>query len=103
MKNIRKPLFILGENASTSLLNKIRQLEFEPIILPSDMRLPPQTASHADMILCLIDTNIFCSEAYFKNNSSIFKSIEEYGYNVIPCNFEVGDSYPLDVSYNCLI
>ena len=98
--NIIRPLFLIGENSDNRFIKKITDLGFEPIILPADTRLPIPTNSHADMLLFLIDEKVFCNEKYFQDNNSIFKRIEEYGYTVIPCDFEVKSTYPFDVSLN---
>ena len=98
--NIIRPLFLIGENSDNGFIKKITDRGFDPIILPADTRLPTPTNSHADMLLFLIDKIVFCNKKYFHDNYSIFKKIEEYGYTVNPCEFEVKNAYPYDVSLN---
>lgn len=100
MNYINPPLFLIGESASDDIIKNAEALGFKIVTLPSDSRLPAPTASHADMLLFLIDTKIFCNEIYFKNNQNVFACIKEYGYDVIPCDFEVKSLYPHDVALN---
>ena len=98
--NIYPPLFLVGEALAKSYIEKIEALGFKIILMPSDVRLPLPTKSHTDMLLFSINENIFCNKVYFENNKRLFEKIEEYGYNIISCDFEVKDSYPFDVSLN---
>lgn len=99
-KSIPSPLFLIGKDIGKNYVKQIEDLGFKPILMPYDPRLPNPTRSHADMLLFLIDKNLFCNNIYFENNKSLFKKIEEYGYNIKPCDFEVKSSYPFDVSLN---
>ena len=99
-KNTNYPLFLIGENSNLNIIEKIKKLGFQPLILPSDKRLPTPTQSHADMLLFLIDNCIFCNKDYFESNADIFNLISNYGYTVIPCDFKVTDVYPHDISLN---
>ncbi len=94
------PLFLIGESTDNNIVKKIESLGFRPILLPADARLPKPTRSHADMLIFLIDANVFCNRSYFESNRQLFALIEEYGYTVIPCDFEVNNVYPHDIALN---
>lgn len=98
--NIQPPLFIVGETVDNAILQKTERLGFKPLLLPSDERLPYPTRAHADMLLFLIEKTVFCNEEYYKKHSSLFLTIKKYGYDVVPCKFEVTSEYPHDVSLN---
>lgn len=99
-KSTKSPLFLIGESTESRIIEKIKELGFLPIILPSDKRLPLPTRSHADMLLFLIDTHVFCNKLYFQHNTDVFNCISNYGYTVVPCDFDVKDAYPYDVALN---
>ena len=99
-KNTNPPLFLLGQDSDNSIITRTKELGFMPIKLPPDNRLPPPTRSHADMLLFVIDTYVFCNKTYFENNADIFNLISNYGYTAIPCDFDVKDIYPYDISLN---
>ena len=100
--NSKKSLALLGCDAPRSLVEKLSSLGFEVLSLPQDIRLQEPVRSHADMLLSVIENNVFCSEQYFNLNQRLFARIETYGYTVTPCHIEVMPKYPNDISLNLL-
>lgn len=98
--NKKPPLFIVGEGIDSEALKSVEALGFKAILLPCDNRLPPPTQSHADTLMLLIENNVFCNELYLRKSASVFSQIEGYGYNIVPCAFEVKSSYPHDIALN---
>ena len=66
-------------------------------------KLDTPVASHADMLICVIDKTVFCYNDYYENNGSIFKNIEKLGYDVIKVNHQCSKKYPYDIGLNALI
>lgn len=100
MKNEFLPLILLGSDASSRFFEPLRRLGLFPLVLPSDKRLPSPIASHADMLVFIIDNVLFCNEEYYFNNESLFKKIAEYGYLINYSAFAVGNNYPQDIALN---
>ncbi len=66
-------------------------------------KLPIPVASHADMLLCVIENTVFCYKDYFYENPSAFKAIENSGYTIVKVEHECANAYPNDIGLNVLI
>ena len=66
-------------------------------------RLDLPVDTHADMLMCVIETNVYCYREYYEQNLEAFESIKDLGYNVITINKECGSMYPNDVALNALV
>ena len=75
---------------------------FDVLALNEYSALDAPVSSHADMLLCVIDNNVFCYNEYYNKNISIFEKIEKK-YNVIKIEKECLNEYPNDVALNVLI
>ncbi len=71
--------------------------------LNSYKKLDNPVSSHADMLLCVIDGEVFCYYDYYSQNISLFEAIKSLGYNVRFVSNECGNKYPNDISLNVLI
>ena len=60
-------------------------------------------ATHADMLISVIDNKIFCYGEYYNNNKEIFDEASELGYDVIKVSKECSEKYPNDIGLNVLI
>ena len=60
-------------------------------------------SSHADMLINIIEENIFCYEDYYWDNKEIFDIAEKNGYKVIKCTPPVSSQYPHDIGLNALV
>jgi len=66
-------------------------------------RLDAPVAAHADMLLCVIEKNLFCYKDYYQENIGLFNKIEKEGYKVIQIEKECNKLYPKDIALNVLI
>lgn len=58
---------------------------------------------HADMLLCVIEKNVFCYEKYCLENDLIFDKISSLGYNIIKVKKPCAKKYPNDIALNVLV
>ncbi|MBQ9744664.1 MAG: hypothetical protein IJW19_06015 [Clostridia bacterium] len=59
-------------------------------------------ASHADMLINIIEENIFCYSDYYEENRKIFSLAEKIGYSIVKCSPPVSSRYPDDIGLNAL-
>ena len=78
----------------------MEQYGFETVILPADTRLASPVNSHADMLVFVLNKNIFCNKTYFEHNKELFARIAKHGYTLLPCDFNVKTNYPHDIALN---
>lgn len=97
-----KTLALMSCDAPQEIKTSLLALGFQVISLPRDCRLQSPVASHADMLVCVIGKNLFCSDRYYFDNQEIFQLIKSYGYNVIPCDAHISSNYPSDIAFNML-
>ncbi len=97
-----KTLALLGADSPAAISKHLSSLEFEVVLLPADNRLQTPVSSHADMLISVIDNNIFCSKEYYEKNKEIFATVESYGYNVIASKAEISKKYPYDIAFNAI-
>ena len=71
-------------------------------LMPYD-KLDPPVASHADMLICVIDKAVFCYEDYYKAHKPIFEEIEKLGYTVVTTSAKCKSKYPKDISLNVFV
>ena len=81
--------------------NKVTGIEVLP--LEAFCNLDAPVSSHADMLLCVIEKNVFCYEKYCLENARIFDKISSLGYNVIKVKKPCAKEYPGDIALNVLI
>ncbi len=72
------------------------------ISLPSFEKLDAPISSHADMLICVIENNVFFYKEYYEAYKERFKDINEK-YNVILVEKECSKKYPFDVGLNVLV
>ena len=72
------------------------------ISLPPFEKLDTPVSSHADMLICVIEDNVFFYKEYYKFHQDLFREIEDK-YNVILVEKECDKKYPFDVGLNVLI
>lgn len=95
-------LAIVGCDAPIQITQSLKNLGYTVISLPPDARLQKPVRSHADMLLCVIDQTVFCSDQYFHSNQEIFDLIKSNGYKIVPCNVKISEQYPYDIAFNLL-
>ena len=101
MSNDKKnPLALISERADENIINSLVRLGFIVVSLPSDGRLAPPVAHHADMLVFSLEDTVFCNEKYFDENQNIFNIVSSYGYRILPSSFNVSSDYPNDVALN---
>ena len=66
-------------------------------------RLDLPVCAHADMLINIIEENLFCYEDYYLENREIFDLAESFGYRIIKCAPPVSNKYPYDIGLNALI
>lgn len=59
-------------------------------------------ASHADMLLCVIDKTVFCYGDYYDDNKCTFDAIESEGYEIVKVQHACSKEYPNDIGLNAL-
>ena len=72
------------------------------IYLPPHPNLAPPVASHADMILCLLDETVFFDKIYKEAHPEIARELEDSGLEIRYVS-PLGKSYPEDVKLNVLV
>ncbi len=82
-------------------LQNVVDAKVVPLLPYNKLDLP--VSSHADMLLCVIDKMVFCYDEYYENNISLFKIIEQTGYDVIKVKHQCNKKYPYDIGLNVLI
>ncbi len=92
-------LVALSEQVAIDFAKKTK-IEVLPLAAYNKLDVP--VASHADMLLCVIDKNIFCYDEYYCENIELFKKIEN-SYNIIRIKKQCAKKYPNDVSLNVLV
>lgn len=75
----------------------------EALPLKPYLRLDVPVSSHADMLLCVIDRNVFCYRDYYLENIGLFNKIEKEGYRIIQIEKECSKKYPNDIALNVLV
>ena len=66
-------------------------------------RFDEPVATHADMLICILDNNIFCYSDYRSDNKEIFDLAASEGYNIIECEPPASAKYPYDIGLNVLV
>ena len=74
----------------------------ETISLPAYACLDTPVSTHADMLLSVIDNNIFIYKDYYLENEHLFSPLQTK-YNIIKVEKECKSKYPFDVALNVLI
>ena len=72
------------------------------ISLPPYNRLDLPVSTHADMLLSVIDDNIFVYEEYYQQNIDLFLPVESK-YKIITVKKQCKREYPDDIALNVLI
>lgn len=80
---------------------KLTGIKIYPLKPYSKLDLP--VSSHADMLLCVIESNVFCYEDYYKENIDAFESVRKQGYKINFVSSKCQPKYPNDVSLNVLV
>lgn len=66
-------------------------------------RLDLPIATHADMLLCVLDNTMFCYKDYCLKNIDLFNMIKEQGYKIVTVEKKCERIYPNDISLNVLV
>ncbi|MBQ8545529.1 MAG: hypothetical protein IJ437_01150 [Clostridia bacterium] len=90
---------VLSEQVAKAFEEKTK---IKVISLPPYDKLDAPVSSHADMLMCVIDNNIFFYKDYYQKNSVLFKGVSEK-YNVILTEKECKSDYPYDIGLNVLV
>lgn len=72
------------------------------IPMPPFEKLDAPVSSHADMLICVIENNIFFYREYYELHKDRFKVLEAQ-YNIILVDKPCSSKYPLDVGLNVLV
>jgi len=75
----------------------------EPLPLKPYSRFNVPVSSHPDMLINIIEGNIFCYRDYYFDNKNIFDEAEREGYNIVLCTPPVSSAYPDDIGLNMLV
>ncbi len=79
-------------------------VSFDFTLLPPDRSISLPVQSHADMILTVFDSKVFCHRKYYENNKNIIDRIAQYGkLDVTASDCPRDKHYPLDVAFNALV
>ena len=76
--------------------------KIKTISLPPFKRLDKPVASHADMLICVIENNIFLYKEYYELNKVVFEEIESK-YNIVLVDKPCSSKYPCDIGLNVLV
>ncbi len=76
--------------------------KIKAISLPPFEKLDTPVSSHADMLMCVIEDNIFFYKEYYELYKERFKEIDPK-YNIILTEKRCSPKYPLDVGLNVLV
>ena len=92
-----KILAVAGESLSQKCRERLAQLGFEVVILPSYERLGRGVDTHADMMLFALDNRIFTYKG-------LGERLRELGreYEIAEIAYEPSEKYPDDIALNCL-
>ena len=66
-------------------------------------KIPQTVSSHADMLINIIEGNVFCYGDYYEENKDIFGVAEQRGYKIIKCTPPISKEYPYDIGLNALV
>lgn len=97
-----KTLVLASSALSLSCDEKLRELGFEPIIMPPYKRLQSGVSSHPDMLVFFWGDKYFCTKEYYSEAQEIFKKINALGYSPILCDETPSEKYPNDIIFNAL-
>ena len=75
-------------------LNVLSLQPFEKLDMP--------VASHADMLISIINDHIFCYREYYEKNKRLFDEISK-DYTIVKVDKICQKEYPKDVGLNCLV
>ena len=100
MTDKSKPIALIGEDAKERFDNALSQIDINVVYLPRDDRLALPVSSHADMLILKLNDKIICNNDYYKSNIEIFNRIKNFGYQIIPMDFNLSSKYPDDVTLN---
>lgn len=78
------------------------KLNIATIPLPSYSKLDMPVSTHADMLVSLIDDNIFVYEDYYLNNEKLFSRIKD-DYKIVKIKKDCKKKYPDDIALNVLV
>lgn len=100
--DISRPLAVFGEGLSEKCRASLVSLGFNTLPLPRFDALGSGVASHADLMIFILDDKVFCYGDYVSKHEKIQERLIEYGYKIIRVGDTAGDEYPRDVALNCL-
>ena len=92
-------LAILSSEISEIFYEKTK---IEVLPLPFYEKLDTPVATHADMLISVIENTLFTYEDYYLKNKKIFKKIEDY-YKVVKVKHKCQNKYPGDIGLNVLV
>ncbi|MBQ4509861.1 MAG: hypothetical protein II984_03980 [Clostridia bacterium] len=94
-------MIALISNQISSQFQNATGIKTFPLMPYNKLDLP--VSSHADMLICVIDKNVFCYSDYYNESKSIFDEIEKLGYKIIKVNHQCDIKYPHDIGLNALV
>ncbi len=90
---------ILSSQVANEFYNKTN---IDVISLPPYDKLDTPVSTHADMLVSIIDDNIFVYNEYYEANKSLFSSLDEK-YKIVKVKKACDKKYPNDIALNVLI
>ncbi|MBQ8392549.1 MAG: hypothetical protein IJX51_02145 [Clostridia bacterium] len=80
-----------------------KKMGIETLSLAPYEKIDSPVSSHADMLINIIEENIFCYSDYYEENKEIFSLAEKKGYRIVKCSPPVSSRYPDDIGLNALV
>lgn len=97
-----KALVLASSALSHECASSLRDLGFEPIIMPEYARLQRGVSSHPDMLAFIYGNKYICTKEYYSIAREIFEKINSLGYSPILTDEIPSEKYPNDILFNAL-
>ncbi len=97
-----KALVLASSSLSHACASSLRELGFEPIIMPEYNRLQKGVSSHPDMLAFIYGNKYICTSEYYSIAGEIFEKINSLGYSPILTHEIPSEKYPNDILFNAL-
>ena len=97
-----KTLVLASSVLSYECASSLRNLGFEPIIMPEYTRLQRGVSSHPDMLAFIYGNKYICTKEYYSIAREIFEKINSLGYSPILTDEIPSEKYPNDILFNVL-
>lgn len=94
---------IIDHRMPASAMNKLTDLGFELMLMPSAGYLDTPVSAHPDMLIFNGWGKLFCHDRYFNDNSDLIeKIVNALGLDLTLSNEHTNENYPHDVLFNCV-